>query len=267
MPGRNYTLENYRFGYQGAFAEEDPETGYTAFDLRLYDKRIGRWLTTDPYKQHWSSYLGMSNNPANVFDADGGWDSKFVARLNRWGAKMTGKDPGALYQSGNDWGFNTWDGADGVTFNFKDYGNGQAANILWNSDFMRSKIPDRITLGVPDLSVAVGLGANFSHEINIITRGHEAGIFRTTTIGQRAGLEGDAGLSLGVSSYNGPVSELTRSTVAGTSYDLDGGLGIGGNINVALNPDNNKISWIGVKASLGMTIGLSVGKSNRTIHK
>ena len=41
--------EGYRYGYQGDFAETDPETGKPAFELRLYDPRINRWLTPDPY--------------------------------------------------------------------------------------------------------------------------------------------------------------------------------------------------------------------------
>ncbi|WP_034246350.1 RHS repeat domain-containing protein, partial [Aquimarina atlantica] len=52
--------------------ELDPETGKEAFQLRLWDARIGRWLTTDPYGQYASPYLGMGNNPMNLVDPDGG---------------------------------------------------------------------------------------------------------------------------------------------------------------------------------------------------
>lgn len=44
----------YRYGYQGQFAEKDPETGLNSFELRMWDARIGRWLNTDPYAQYWS---------------------------------------------------------------------------------------------------------------------------------------------------------------------------------------------------------------------
>ncbi|MDY7394237.1 RHS repeat-associated core domain-containing protein [Aureibaculum sp. 2210JD6-5] len=74
MPGRQ-TIggELYRYAYQGQ--EKDPETGKEAFQLRLWDSRIGRWLTTDPYSQFHSPYLGMGNNPINGVDSDGGcWD-------------------------------------------------------------------------------------------------------------------------------------------------------------------------------------------------
>ncbi len=69
MPGRNM-VGDYRYAFQGQ--EKDNETGKEAFQLRLWDGRIGRWLTTDPYGQHASPYLGMGNNPVRLIDPDGG---------------------------------------------------------------------------------------------------------------------------------------------------------------------------------------------------
>ncbi|RWU09945.1 RHS repeat domain-containing protein [Pedobacter chitinilyticus] len=63
---------NYRFGYQGQYAEVDPETGWNNFDLRMYDPAIGRWMSVDPYNEFWSSYVGMGNNPISTTDPDGG---------------------------------------------------------------------------------------------------------------------------------------------------------------------------------------------------
>ena len=80
MPGRTIGSNEYRFGYQGQFAEKDEETGYNSFELRLWDGRLGRWLSTDPYGQYASSYLGMGNNPVNRIDADGGLDDWFVGK-------------------------------------------------------------------------------------------------------------------------------------------------------------------------------------------
>ena len=40
--------EDYRYGYQGQFAEEDDETSYNFFKLRACDSRLGRWMTCDP---------------------------------------------------------------------------------------------------------------------------------------------------------------------------------------------------------------------------
>ena len=69
MPNRNVE-GNYRYRFQGQ--EKDSETGKEAFELRLWDSRIGRWLTVDPAGQYASPYLGMGNNPISSIDPDGG---------------------------------------------------------------------------------------------------------------------------------------------------------------------------------------------------
>jgi RHS repeat-associated protein len=74
MPGTTHNYgSGYRWGYQGQYAERDSETGLSAFMLRQYDGRIGRWTTIDPYGQYWSPYLGMGNNPVVFVDSDGRW--------------------------------------------------------------------------------------------------------------------------------------------------------------------------------------------------
>lgn len=73
MPGRQFTGSTTSpLAYQGQ--EYDEEVGLTAFNLRQYDARLGRWLTPDPYGQHYSPYLAMSNNPVSFVDPDGGYD-------------------------------------------------------------------------------------------------------------------------------------------------------------------------------------------------
>ncbi|WP_255518209.1 RHS repeat-associated core domain-containing protein [Fulvivirga sp. M361] len=64
----------YRYGFQSGFSEEDSETGWNSFELRNYDPVIGRWMATDPARQHASPYLSFSNNPINRVDPDGGFD-------------------------------------------------------------------------------------------------------------------------------------------------------------------------------------------------
>jgi RHS repeat-associated protein len=73
MEDREITREDYRYGYQGQFSEEDSETGWNAFELRMYDSRLGRWLNVDPYGQFPSPYLGMGNDPVMSIDPDGGF--------------------------------------------------------------------------------------------------------------------------------------------------------------------------------------------------
>ncbi len=109
MPGRTLTgSENYRYAYQGQegasvknspadyFSEaaglsREQKTGKEAFQLRLWDSRIGRWLTTNPAGQYHSPYLGMGNNPVGMIDPDGGYD-KWWKAFKAWvGGGFQGK--------------------------------------------------------------------------------------------------------------------------------------------------------------------------------
>jgi RHS repeat-associated protein len=113
LPGRN-SMSNYRYAFQGQ--ELDGETGMEAFQLRLWDGRIGRWLSPDPYGQYASPYLVMGNNPIGMVDPDGGysWAGAFL----RWAG---GGFEGKMHQSTKmgDWGINkpsnntTFDPGDG----------------------------------------------------------------------------------------------------------------------------------------------------------
>jgi RHS repeat-associated protein len=74
---RSYSSEHYRYGYQSQFAEKDEETGWNAFEARMWESTIGRWMAVDPSRQYPSLYLGMGNNPINGVDIDGGWADKY----------------------------------------------------------------------------------------------------------------------------------------------------------------------------------------------
>jgi len=70
VPNRHGSNDNYRYAFQGQ--ELDKETGMEAFQLRLWDGRLGRWLSPDLMGQYASPYLGMGNNPISMIDPDGG---------------------------------------------------------------------------------------------------------------------------------------------------------------------------------------------------
>lgn len=88
LPSRN-TTSDYRYAFQGQ--ELDKETGMEAFQLRLWDGRIGRWLSPDPYQYEDSPYLGMGNNPVFLIDPDGGRPTPYEAAL--MAAKTYGDSP------------------------------------------------------------------------------------------------------------------------------------------------------------------------------
>ena len=104
--GSPLTLANndYRYGYQGQYAEADKENNWNAFELRNYDAAIGRWLSTDPYGEHWSPYLAMSNNPVIKVDPDGGCDScPGGDEVYANGATVTNKYGSWEYLGGGSW--------------------------------------------------------------------------------------------------------------------------------------------------------------------
>ncbi len=83
--------------------ELDGETGMEAFQLRLWDGRIGRWLSPDPYGQYDSPYLGMGNNPIGNIDPDGGYS--WLGAAWRYAA---GGFEGDFHKSTNEkWGWGT----------------------------------------------------------------------------------------------------------------------------------------------------------------
>lgn len=88
LTGLNYVVgtKRYRHGYQGQYAEKDEETGWESFELRLYDSRVGRWLSPDPEGQFDSPFIGMGNNPVSGVDPDGG----FVGLDPIYGGMMPG---------------------------------------------------------------------------------------------------------------------------------------------------------------------------------
>lgn len=82
MPGRVLSSENYRYDYQGQYAEKDGETSLNSFELRQWDARIARWNSMDPYGQYFSPYMGMGNNPILSVDPDGGWDDEWLVNAD-----------------------------------------------------------------------------------------------------------------------------------------------------------------------------------------
>ncbi|MCO6500884.1 MAG: hypothetical protein J5I47_10960 [Vicingus serpentipes] len=70
LPGRSLTssVNLLTYGYQG---KELDQNGLYDFEARLWDARLGRWITTDPASQFYSPYLAMGNNPISSIDPDG----------------------------------------------------------------------------------------------------------------------------------------------------------------------------------------------------
>ncbi|SNS69432.1 RHS repeat-associated core domain-containing protein [Ekhidna lutea] len=118
--------ETYRFGYQGAYSEADSTTGWNAFELRMYDPLIGRWLQVDPMRQHSSPYLAMGNNPMKRVDPDGGMDGGCCKPLKTviapFDRTVANAESGWVWELGDD------------QSQFYIDGEGMYGGYLWNYD-------------------------------------------------------------------------------------------------------------------------------------
>jgi RHS repeat-associated protein len=76
MLGRTYTSEAYGYGFNGM--QKDDEVSGSGnnldFGARIYDSRLGRWMSVDPLSSifvYESNYSYTSNNPILYVDIDG----------------------------------------------------------------------------------------------------------------------------------------------------------------------------------------------------
>lgn len=71
-PGRSYASGGYRYGFNGK--ENDNETGWQDYGMRIYDRRGGRFLSVDPMAKKFpeeSPYGFAGNSPISYVDYNG----------------------------------------------------------------------------------------------------------------------------------------------------------------------------------------------------
>lgn len=76
MPGRNYTLQGYRYGYESQEIEDEVSGGRNqySFEYRKHDPRLGRFWSVDPLagKYVWNSpYAFSGNRVTNSIELEG----------------------------------------------------------------------------------------------------------------------------------------------------------------------------------------------------
>ncbi|MBA4198892.1 MAG: hypothetical protein C0459_15205 [Chitinophaga sp.] len=80
MPGRTFTAtSSYRYGFNGKENDKDISAGGQDYGMRIYDSRIGKFLSVDPLRKEYpmlSVYQFASNSPIANIDWDGG-ESKY----------------------------------------------------------------------------------------------------------------------------------------------------------------------------------------------
>jgi RHS repeat-associated protein len=79
MPGRSYDLAGaatYRYGFNGKEKDDEVKGAGNSLDFgaRIYDPRLGRWMSVDPLASRYayiSPYNGFANNPIIYVDHSG----------------------------------------------------------------------------------------------------------------------------------------------------------------------------------------------------
>ena len=76
MPDRNFSYENYGFGFNGKPKDDEVkgEANHYDYGARIYDPRLNRWLSLDPLFRDYpslSGYSAMGNNAVWIVDDDG----------------------------------------------------------------------------------------------------------------------------------------------------------------------------------------------------
>ncbi len=73
MPGRQYSSDEYRFGFNGMEKDDEIKGNGNSYDFgaRIYDPRVGRWLSVDPDFRKYESlspYNFVNNMPIIAID-------------------------------------------------------------------------------------------------------------------------------------------------------------------------------------------------------
>ena len=76
MPVRSFGVGDYRFGFNGKEKDNEWNSGGATYDygFRIYDPRIGKFLSVDPLTQNYpwyTPYQFAGNNPIQYIDLDG----------------------------------------------------------------------------------------------------------------------------------------------------------------------------------------------------
>jgi RHS repeat-associated protein len=94
MQGRQVqnNYQNYRYGFNGKENDDEAkgQSNQVAFENRVYDPRVGRWLSIDPLQKKYpaeSPYSFVSNNPVFYADKDGRDKITTVTTIGKDGTK------------------------------------------------------------------------------------------------------------------------------------------------------------------------------------
>ncbi|MBI9035501.1 MAG: hypothetical protein JEZ03_13625 [Bacteroidales bacterium] len=249
--------------------QKNLETGFNHFELRAYDRRLSRWMVTDPANQYASPYVGMGNSPIMRVDPDGGfdnWASAFLYKLIHGGSIGRNTDD-------NTWQVGRFDSEGAFEIVSGRYTG------HWDSYAVRSFTPDYINFGFTmQGSGGVTSGANL--DFNFLIHGKEKSFRPVVTITTEVGvgsIGGSLNAHLDSGKYTGPLEHLKKSMFETNSKKTDDySTYISANANVApilgvgaqvttTTYNNHLIIHSQVEVSGGLEGGCATGVSNTFI--
>ncbi len=91
QPGRNANSPQYRYGFNGMEKDDEMKGSGNSYDFgaKIYDSRLGRWMSVDPLASKypgWSVYAANRDNPIVYVDIDG------MEWVNYYDALVEGKE-------------------------------------------------------------------------------------------------------------------------------------------------------------------------------
>jgi RHS repeat-associated protein len=91
IESRAFASGEYRFGFNGMEKDSENNSGAYDFGARIYDSRLGRWLSVDAktnLQPYVSPYKALANCPIGFKDPDGNYEWEIIKIIN----EKTGKE-------------------------------------------------------------------------------------------------------------------------------------------------------------------------------
>ena len=104
MPGRKASLDVYRFGFNGKENDNEAkgEGNQQDYGMRIYDPRVGRFLSVDPMAGKYagvSTYHAFANNPLLFIDPDGGKNMIYFVFLDDGNSHLDNMDKARIVRN------------------------------------------------------------------------------------------------------------------------------------------------------------------------
>lgn len=249
----------------------------------MYDSRMARWMSTDPYEQYWSPYLAMGNDPVNGIDPDGGRKVNYDANGNWIGTTNDTWLHNLFFGTQRYWNgekvsqreFHSRQGdlaassflSGGVmipTINVTTADNARVHGVsqLWNSEWVRNKTGDAISIGLPIHAYAPAGGSTTPLGVIMTLRGPDAFKPRVfTDIGVGAGFDISGSIEYTKYRLHGKVEGVLLNNFTGWRAEVNlsaQALGRAG-LSAGVSPtDAGLISYGGVSLGVSVPIPLPV---------